>query len=290
MMTFDRHREANVQVDSMTKLLDVALLQLCTPDRQDRSIEHAMPFLEEAAAGGANFIILPETCNLMQRDPILLARQLFYVDDDPFICAARTFAADRNVWLLVGSVLVRGESKARNRALLVAPDGSIAASYDKIHLFDVDLPNGERHRESDRYEAGDRAIVGRTPWGGVGLTICYDLRFPELHRDLSLAGAEMIATPAAFARPTGEAHWETLLRARAIENGCFVLAPAQGGTHADGSRTWGRSMIVDPWGQPIIALDHDRPGIVSARLDLSEVEKARNAIPSLAHRRRYNLG
>ena len=163
----------------------------------------------------------------------------------------------------------------------------VVAAYDKLHVFDVDLPTGERHRESAGIRPGDRAVVAETPWGELGLTVCYDLRFPGLFRALARAGADLIAVPAAFTRPTGEAHWEVLLRARAIETGCFILAPAQGGDHEDGRRTWGRSMIVGPWGEVLAVLDHDAPGVLFADLDLSAVGRARAAIPQLSHEREF---
>jgi deaminated glutathione amidase len=160
-------------------------------------------------------------------------------------------------------------------------------TYDKIHMFDVDLPTGERHRESALYRPGERAVVVDTPFGRLGLTVCYDLRFAALHRALARAGAELIAVPAAFTVPTGEAHWEVLLRARAIETGSWVLAPAQGGRHADGRATWGRSTVVDPWGAVVARLDHDQPGVLLADLDLAAVGKARAAIPALANAREF---
>jgi predicted amidohydrolase len=171
--------------------------------------------------------------------------------------------------------------------MLVAPDGRIAASYDKIHMFDVDLPTGEKARESEAYTPGAEAVVARTPFADVGLTICYDMRFPYLYRALASAGATIITVPAAFTRPTGEAHWEVLLRARAIETGAFVLAPAQGGKHADGRGTWGRSLIVGPWGDILAASHDDEPGVIAATLDLDAAARARQAIPALKNGRDY---
>jgi predicted amidohydrolase len=190
------------------------------------------------------------------------------------------------VWLVIGSALVqRADGKAANRSFLVAPDGSVSASYDKIHMFDVDLPTGERYRESSAYEPGDRAIVAPAAGVMLGLTICYDMRFPPLHAALARAGAQVITVPAAFTRPTGEAHWEVLLRARAIETGSFVLAAAQGGFHEDGRGTWGHSMAVGPWGEVLALADNDEPGVVVAELDLEAVAKARTAIPALGNAR-----
>jgi predicted amidohydrolase len=160
-------------------------------------------------------------------------------------------------------------------------------TYDKLHMFDVDLPNGDRYRESSLYQPGDEAKLGPTPWGPLGMTICYDMRFPQLYRALGKAGAGMIAVPAAFTRPTGEAHWEVLLRARAIENGVYILAAAQGGTHEDGRATWGHSMVVDPWGRIVAQAEGDEPGVVIADLDLDLVQSTRQAIPSLSNDRAY---
>ena len=212
-------------------------------------------------------------------------------DEDVAVLGLRRLAAELGVWLLIGSAIVRsardGDARAANRSLLVGAGGAIVARYDKLHVFDVDLPNGERYRESATVRPGDGAAVADTPWGRLGLTICYDIRFPHLHRQLAQAGASMIAVPAAFTAPTGEAHWETLLRARAIETGAFVLAPAQGGLHEDGRRTWGRSTLVGPWGEIIARADHDEPCVLHAKLDMEAVAKARAAIPSLTHDREF---
>jgi predicted amidohydrolase len=190
---------------------------------------------------------------------------------------------------LIGSALVlRPDGLAANRSLMISPEGKIVASYDKIHMFDVDLPTGERHRESSAYTPGEAATVVALPGVKMGLTICYDMRFSYLYRALAKAGAGLISVPAAFTRPTGAAHWEILLRARAIETGSFVLAPAQGGTHEDGRATWGHSIIIAPWGEVVASVDHDEPGVVSAVLDLTEIAKARSAIPALIHDRAFS--
>jgi predicted amidohydrolase len=183
---------------------------------------------------------------------------------------------------------VAGDDRAANRSLLVDPTGAVVARYDKLHVFDVDLPGGETYRESASVRPGVGATVAETPWGRLGLSICYDVRFPQLYRALAKTGASLIAVPAAFTRPTGEAHWETRLRARAIETGAFVLAPAQGGAHEDGRQTWGRSLIVGPWGEVIARADHDEPGVLHAALDLSAVERARASIPALRHDRDFD--
>jgi predicted amidohydrolase len=207
------------------------------------------------------------------------------------VLGLRRLAAELDIWLLIGSAIVRsghaGDDRAANRSLMIDPTGAITARYDKLHVFDVDLPNGETYRESATIRPGETASMADTPWGRLGLTVCYDVRFPHLFRQLAKANAAMIAVPAAFTVPTGEAHWETLLRARAIETGAFVLAPAQGGTHEDGRKTWGRSIVVSPWGEVIAKLDHYDPGVLPATLDLTEVARARAAIPALTHDRDY---
>jgi predicted amidohydrolase len=197
-------------------------------------------------------------------------------------------ARELKIWLLIGSALVRrDDGGAANRSMLIDPSGRTVATYDKIHMFDVDLPTGERVRESEAYTPGCAASVADTPFGRLGLTVCYDIRFPYLYRALAKAGAEILTVPAAFTRPTGEAHWEILLRARAIESGAFVLAPAQGGRHEDGRGTWGRSMVIGPWGEILAQALDDEPGVVAAVLDSAAPGKARAAIPSLVNERAF---
>lgn len=262
--------------------LRVGLIQTRTPAAQAAALTHVLPLVREAAAAGATLIATPEGTNLLQRRKSALAPILCALEDDPVVEGLRRAARELGVWILVGSAMVRrADGKAANRSALIGPDGAISATYDKLHMFDVDLPNGERARESETYEPGDRAVAVQAGGVKLGLTICYDIRFPALYRALAQAGAQILTIPAAFTRPTGEAHWEVLLRARAIETGAFVLAPAQGGLHEDGRGTWGRSTIVAPWGEVIAKLDHDEPGVLVADLDLSEVDKARSAIPAL---------
>jgi predicted amidohydrolase len=204
------------------------------------------------------------------------------------VAGLRAAAKDLGVWILIGSALVeREDGKAANRSVLVSPAGEITATYDKLHMFDVDLPTGESSRESATYEPGGQAVTARAGDLKLGVTICYDLRFPALYRALALAGAEVMTIPAAFTRPTGAAHWEVLMRARAIETGSFVLAPAQGGRHEDGRGTYGHSIIVAPWGEVLAHLDHDEPGILVADLDLTAAARARAAIPALANARTF---
>ena len=269
-------------------MLKVALVQTRTPATQAGALAHTAPLVREAAAAGAGLIITPECSNILQRDRAKLFEALTSVEDDPFVVGLCAMAAEQKVWLLIGSALVRrADGKAANRSLLINPAGVVVASYDKIHMFDVDLPTGERHRESSAYEAGDRAVVADAAGATLGLTICYDVRFPMLYAALARAGAEVLTVPAAFTRPTGEAHWETLLRARAIETGSFVLAAAQGGTHEDGRATWGHSIVIGPWGEVLAHADHDEPGVIFAELDLDAVGKARAAIPALANARPF---
>ncbi|NWG54002.1 MAG: carbon-nitrogen hydrolase family protein [Hydrogenophilaceae bacterium] len=267
----------------MGRPLRVALVQLRSGIDPAANRAHALPFLREAAASGARLIATPECTTRLDRNRDRLLSALLEEEIDPDVKAWRAIAAELGVWLLLGSTTVKApDGRGHNRSLLFAPDGKIAARYDKIHLFDVQLGSkAETYRESATFAPGGTAVLAEGPMGAkLGLTICYDVRFPALYRALALAGAEIISVPAAFTRPTGEAHWETLLRARAIETNAFVIAPAQGGVHEDGRGTWGRSMIVDPWGEVVAILDHDEPGLVAADLDLDLVEEARAKIPA----------
>ncbi len=269
-------------------MLRVGLVQLRTPSTAADGLAHAAPLIREAAAAGARWVLLPEGANLLQRDRSALSIELANPEADVAVQGFRDLARELGIWLLVGSALLRGEAgEAVNRALVIDRQGRIAAIYDKLHMFDVDLPTGERHRESALYRAGDRAMIADVDGVPVGLSICYDLRFPGLYGDLARAGAKVLVIPAAFTRPTGEAHWEVLLRARAIETGAFVLAPAQGGRHEDGRATWGRSMAIDPWGRILASAADDSPQTIMAELDLGAVAAARTAIPALAHARGY---
>ncbi|HYG28035.1 MAG TPA: carbon-nitrogen hydrolase family protein [Caulobacteraceae bacterium] len=264
-----------------------AVIQLRTPASHEAALAHAEPLVREAAAGGARFILTPEGTNILQRDREELLPQLKSAEDDLVVRGLRTLARDLGVWLDVGSALLMEGGKAVNRQLLIDPEGAIAATYDKIHMFDVDLPTGETARESHVYAPGQAAVLADAAGARLGLTICYDMRFPALYRALTLAGAQVLTVPAAFTRPTGEAHWEILLRARAIETGSYVLAAAQGGFHEDGRGTWGRSMIIGPWGEIVGKLDHDEPGVLLADLDLARVNAARSAIPALKNARTF---
>ncbi|MDB5452170.1 MAG: carbon-nitrogen hydrolase family protein [Caulobacteraceae bacterium] len=269
--------------------MKVALIQTRTPATQAAALVHVLPLVREAAANGAQLIVTPEGVNLLQKDRAKLLGVLSTLEDDVVVAGLREAAAELGVWILIGSALLKreGAEKAANRSVLVSPAGAIVATYDKLHMFDVNLPNGETARESELYEPGDRAVTAAAGPAKLGLTICYDLRFPALFRALASAGAEVIAVPAAFTRPTGKAHWEVLLRARAIETGSFILAPAQGGLHEDGRGTYGHSLVVAPWGEILAAFDHDEPGVLYADLDLAAAGKARAAIPALANARAF---
>lgn len=268
--------------------LRVGLVQTRTPATHAAALAHVEPLVRRAVDEGATLVVTPEGTNVLQKDRDKLLPALASAGDDIVVQGLRALAKELHVWLDIGSALVRRQDgKAANRQLLIAPDGEVAAWYDKLHMFDVDLPTGETARESAVYEPGERAVVVDAAGARLGLTICYDMRFPALYRALALAGANVITLPAAFTRPTGEAHWETLIRARAIETGSYILAAAQGGFHEDGRGTWGRSTIVAPWGEIVGKLDHDEPGVLVADLDLAASEKARAAIPNLKNARPF---
>ncbi|MBW8302676.1 MAG: carbon-nitrogen hydrolase family protein [Brevundimonas sp.] len=271
--------------------LAVAVIQTRTPASQIAALADLEPLIREAAAKGVQLIVTPEGSNFLQRDRERRQAILTDQENDALIQAVTGWAKELGVWILVGSAILKsghsGDARAANRAILIDNQGRTAKTYDKVHMYDVDLPTGERWRESEAVRPGTAAVVADLPWGRLGLTICYDLRFPQLFRALAKAGASVIAAPSAFTVPTGQAHWETLLRARAIETGCFILAPAQGGTHQDGRITWGHSIVVDPWGEVIARMDNDAPGVLFADLDLSAVPSAREAVPQLIHDRDF---
>lgn len=269
--------------------LRVGLIQTRTPATHAAALDHVAPLVREAIAGGAQFVLTPECTNVVQKDRAKLLPSLTALKDDLVVNGLREIAAQTGTWIDVGSALVLREQgeKAANRQVVIDPTGAIVATYDKLHMFDVDLPTGETARESSAYEPGEQAVMVDTPLAKFGLTICYDMRFPALHRALALGGATVLTAPAAFTRPTGEAHWDVLLRARAIETGSFVIAAAQGGFHEDGRGTWGRSIAIGPWGEVIGKLDHDQPGVLLADLDLPAADKARAAIPVLKNARPF---
>lgn len=239
----------------------------------------------EAVAAGAAFITLPETVGLIEPDNDKIPDNCFEEDRDAGLAAFRAAAREFETWILVGSQLIKdSDNGIVNRSLLLDAQGEIVARYDKIHMFDIKLSNGETYSESDVITAGNRAVIADTPWGKLGMTICYDLRFAALYRALAQSGAEFISIPAAFTQTTGEAHWHTLVRARAIETGCYIIAPNQCGHHVDKRASYGHSLIVDPWGE-ILADGGPEPGIVMAEIDLTKVESARRRIPALTHDR-----
>lgn len=277
--------------------IKTACIQLCSGLNRKANVAQTSALIREAAEAGATFIATPEMTNVVDRKPDRLFIDLPHEADLPEIEDFSNLARETKTWILIGSMAVLAETsspgddkkKAANRSYLFAPDGSIAARYDKIHMFDVALPNGETWHESAVYEPGTTAQLATTSFGILGLSICYDLRFPGLYRELSRNGAEILCIPAAFTRQTGLAHWEMLLRSRAIECGAFVIAPAQGGDHEDGRETWGRSLIIDPWGEIIGQSLDDKPGIILADLDLSIVQKVRQRIPSLSAGQSFTL-
>lgn len=252
------------------------------------NIRHITALVREAAARGAVFVATPENTNIMGADPPTKLARCFPESEDPALPVFTALARELNIWLSLGSMAIRLDAgKTANRAFLIAPDGAITARYDKIHLFDVELGPGLSYRESATVRGGDRAVLADTPWGRLGLTICYDIRFPELYRRLAMAGAFAFTASAAFTVPTGAAHWQVLLRARAIENGAFVIAPAQGGTHASGHKTHGHSMIVGPWGDILAEVPGDEPGVLVADIDPALAAAARARLPSLEHGRPF---
>ncbi|MEE8505216.1 MAG: carbon-nitrogen hydrolase family protein [Kiloniellales bacterium] len=262
-------------------------MQMTSGPEPAGNIAAAGALIRTAKAQGAALVMTPETTNMIAPGRRHMMERARPEADDPAAAAFRALAAELGVWLLVGSLVLRdSEEKAVNRSLLIGPDGAVAARYDKIHMFDVEIPDGQSYRESKAYAAGDRAVTADLPWGRLGLTVCYDLRFPRLYRSLAKAGARFLAVPSAFTRFTGEAHWHVLLRARAVETGCFVFAPAQCGEHAGGRQTYGHSLIVAPWGE-VLADGGEEPGVVLAEIDPARVDTARAMIPALGHDRDF---
>lgn len=274
-------------------MIRAGLVQLTVTDDPAANLPETLRLIRQAAAQGATFVLTPECTNALGSNRTRLRTLLHPEEADPTLAALRAEAKALNIWLLAGSLgLLTGDEDGRfaNRSLLIGPDGEIAARYDKIHMFDVNVSETEIYRESAGYRPGNRAILADTPFAKIGLTVCYDVRFPHLYRRLAQSGAQIITVPAAFNHITGAAHWETLLRARAIETGCFILAPAQTGFHAEtegkGRRTHGHSLAIAPWGE-ILADAGTDPGVTLIDLDLDEVTKARARIPSLSHDRAF---
>ena len=253
------------------------------------NVDLAAKLIREAKGAGAEYVQTPEMTSLMELDRKSLFENIVEENHDPALAAFQQLARELSVYLHIGSLSVKvSPEKAANRGFMIGPDGEIIARYDKIHLFDVELPGNESYRESNTFRPGETAIVVGLPWGGLGLSVCYDLRFPQLYRALAEAGAHFLSVPAAFTRTTGEVHWHVLLRARAIENGAFVLAAAQGGKHENGRETFGHSMVIDPWGK-IVAEAGIEPGVTIAEIDPALVIQARSRIPSLEHGRRFEV-
>ena len=267
----------------------VGLIQLRSGRSPRGNIDAAIGLIGEAKQAGADYVQTPEMTNIMEVKRDALFAAIAPEEEDAALAAFRDVARSHRLWVHVGSLAVKASpDKAANRSFLIAPDGEIAARYDKIHMFDVDLANGESYRESRSYRPGEIAVAADLPWGRLGLTVCYDLRFPALYRALAESGASFLAIPSAFTRQTGEAHWHVLMRARAIENTCYVLAAAQGGMHENGRETFGHSLVVDPWGR-VVAEGGTEPGVVMAEIALADIAAARGRIPSLEHGRRFEV-
>ena len=264
-----------------------ACVQLRSSDDVAENIRVTSELIREAAAGGARFIATPENTNIMAQDGRAKMAATFEEAQDPALPVFAELAKALHVWLLIGSLHIKvSETKTANRSYLFAPDGSIRARYTKIHLFDVTVASGESYRESSTVEGGHKAVVADTEFGAIGLSVCYDLRFPQLYRSLAQHGTFAFTIPSSFTVPTGAAHWHVLLRARAIENAAFVIAPAQGGTHANGRKTYGHSLIVSPWGDVLAEAGTD-PGVIFANIDPALAKQAREKVPSLQHSRNF---
>jgi predicted amidohydrolase len=278
----------------MTVPFTAACIQFTAGPDPEPNLRQVAELVRRARDAGADFVMTPEASNLIEsgkrrRDK---ARR---EADDPFLAGMRELARELGAWLLLGSLVIDPEGEAgadpeeqrlANRSFLIDATGAVVAKYDKIHMFDIDLPGGESYRESNAYRPGGQTVVAETPWGRLGMTVCYDVRFPHLYRALAHAGADFLSVPSVFTVPTGRAHWHVLLRARAIENGAFVFAPAQWGEHPSGRKSYGHSLIVDPWGV-VLAECADETGIITARIDPATIAEARRTVPSLTHDRAF---
>lgn len=273
----------------MSSIFRAACVQMRTGLDVAANIAAATRLIRQAKSEGAHFVATPEMTSLFEAESDALFAKVKPQDEDLALKAFRALAEELGLWLLIGSLPIKvADRQCANRSFLIDAKGQVAATYDKIHMFDVDLPGGEVYRESRNYRRGERAVVAETPWGKLGLSVCYDLRFPQLYRALANAGAAFLTIPAAFTHTTGLAHWHVLQRARAIETGCFVIAPAQSGTHENGRKTYGHSLIVDPWGA-ILAEGGDEPGIFLADIDPAKVTEARARVPALTHDRPFTF-
>ena len=265
-----------------------ACVQLNSGREMEPNIRAASELVRRARDAGADLIMTPEVSDMIEPKRALRLEKARTESAHPMLAAFRELARETGAHLLLGSAMLRedGAERLANRSFLLGPQGDILARYDKIHMFDVDLAGGESYRESAVFRPGDVAVAAPLPWGVLGMTVCYDLRFPQLYRALAQSGADFLAVPSAFTVPTGQAHWHVLLRARAIENGAFVFAPAQCGEHAEGRRTFGHSLIVAPWGE-VLAEAADEVGFIAAEIDTDRVAKARRMVPSLSHDRPF---
>lgn len=267
----------------------IACVQLCTGRDRAANMVQVTAFIREAADQGADLIVTPEMTAMMEGNTKELFAHSSPQAEDESLKEFCALARDVRSWLVIGSLAIKVTAdKLANRSFVISPEGEIVANYDKIHMFDVSLPDGEVYRESRNYLPGTQTVAVDLPWGRMGLSVCYDLRFPTLYRALAQAGADFLAIPSAFTVPTGEAHWQVLLRARAIENGCYVFAPAQDGVHENGRKTYGHSLIVSPWGE-VLAQASPGLGLIFADIDLEQVKEARRRIPSLDHDRDFVL-
>lgn len=274
----------------MSAMVKVAALQMRSTTSLERNIADFEALVRDAASKGATYVQSPEMTGALVRDRAALMAMITSDEKDALVIRAGELAAELGIFVHVGSTAIaRGDGKVANRAFVFGPDGARLGTYDKIHMFDVDLDNGESWRESATYESGRTSTVVDLPFARLGLAVCYDLRFPQLFRAQANAGASVLTVPAAFTRQTGEAHWHILLRARAIENGSFVIAAAQGGKHEDGRETYGHSMIVDPWGKVLAEAEGDEPGVVFAEIDMAASAAARAKVPNLNNARDFTI-
>lgn len=270
--------------------MKVAAIQTRSGTSIVENCDRVSSLVREAAGMGARYIQTPEMTGILQRSRKDLFEEIGGEEKDPLIALAASLSAELGIWLHIGSHAIQvGEGKAANRAFVFSPRGQIVARYDKIHMFDVDLDNGERWRESGAYQPGDAARMVEIDGLKVGISICYDIRFPHLYRTFANAGAQILTAPSSFTRQTGKAHWHVLMRARAIENGAYMIAAAQGGIHEDGRETFGHSLIINPWGEILAECDGDEPGVIIADVDPGQVLKARQKVPNLANGRGFSL-
>ena len=271
----------------MSDSFKLACIQVTASDDLAENLQNAVQLAHRAHSDGAEFLTFPECVSMMAFGRNAVHENSFEEDGHPALQRFVDLADELKSWVLVGSLPVNiSPGRVANRGYLIDDKGVVRTSYDKIHMFDVELENGESYRESDTYNPGSSAVIADTPWGKLGMTICYDLRFPQIYRELAQHGAMMLSVPSAFTRPTGEAHWEVLLRARAIECGAYVFAPAQCGVHAGGRKTYGHSLIIDPWGR-VLADGGEKSGYVLAEIHPAYVEEVRSSLPSLQHDRKY---